>query len=294
MKAISEDLQPLLSVAAAVLDSAGVLLEANAGFMRMVGTGPRQQVGADATPCFSLPRFAELATAQPMSNGEVYRGAMRFRDGAGESVELRGRVWRSAYGLCVLAEVDVLADGIVQRASETDERRETRREVRTFDPAQTDKLTGTGNLDRLDQALAAEISQVRRTGLPLSVLVAGPDGFEKFNAIHGQGKLDKVLARFGFLLRLLTRPADITTRCATAGFAVVLPHTNLAQAVTTADRIRKAFETDPVEVPGDRLTASIGIAEFQAEDDAATFLARATAAFHSARNSSSNRVLTAA
>lgn len=290
MRAISPELQSLHSVAAAVLDPNGRLLEASEGFMRLLGTAAARRIGAEVSSCFSMPGFRELMAAQPMASGEVYRGTMRFRGRTGETVELRGRVWRSAYGLCVLAEADVLPAGTAQRVSEAIAHMEAQPETPVREAALTDALTGTGNSDMLDQALTTEIARVRRTGLPLSVLVAGPDGFEQFRAKLSPEGMNSMLARFGFLLRLLTRPSDIAARRAESEFAVVMPQTNLAQGATAAERIRKAVETDAFESTGDSVTASFGIAEYQAGEDAATFLERAGAALRSARKAGSNRV----
>lgn len=293
MKAISPELQSLLSVAAAVLDASGRLLEANEGFMRLLPAGPERRIGSEVADCFELPRFAELAAAQAAANGEVFRGTMRLRNAAGASLELRGRVWRAAFGLCVLAESDLAASEPSAHASEAQSHLDAQQEVQVVEASLTDKLTGIGNRECLDQILTTEIARVRRTGLPLSILMTGPDLFERFQESAGPAGTDILLARFGFLLRLLTRPTDIPTRNSTAEFVVVLPHTNLAQAAAAAERIRKAIESDPVEAQREPVTASFGVVELQIDEGGVTLLERARSALQSARDAGQNRVMAA-
>ncbi len=293
MRAISRELQPLLSVLAAVLDSRGLLLEANAGFMHLLGARTALRIGADVAGCFSKPGFQELNAAQAFANGEVYMGTMRFNDGGGGVIEMRGRVWRSAFGLCVLAEGGVAASAPADTAgaAETNARRQAQRQLQVVNVAQLDKLTGTGNRDRLTEVFATELTRVQRTGAPLGVLVAGPDRFGDVGAKHGKDSADKVLARCGFLLRLLTRPTDIVTRSSAEEFAVLLPHTNLAQAVSAAERMRKVFEKDVTEPPGVPVTVSFGVAELQSGEDLDAFLGRAGKALRQAWDGGHNQVV---
>ena len=201
---------------------------------------------------------------------------MRFDNGNGDAFQMRGRVWRSAVGLCVVAETEVDTPLAERAASEA--RREGRGQPQSAKPSITDKLTGAGNHERLDEAFAAELTRVQRTGVPLSVMMAAPDGYADLARMQGQEVADKVLAHSGFLMRLLTRPADIVTRFTTAQFVVLLPHTNLAQAMSAAERLRIVFAKDPVEAIGAPVTCSFGVAEYQSGEDLMTFVDRAGAA----------------
>lgn len=276
MRAIAPELQELRNVVAAVIAPDGTLLEANAGFAVLAG----RPVGATAAPCFALPTFEELTAAAPGEHGTLHDGVMKLRDGKGGTREVRGRVWRSAFGVCLLAE----AVPEVPRTAPQEERHII------VEASLTDELTGVGNRARLFQALAMEVSRVQRTNLPLSACMAGMDGLGRINEQHGQAGGDAVLARFGFLLRLLTRPTDISTRTGDDRFVVLMPHTNLAQATMVAERIRKALSSDLVAPLDKPATASFGIAEFQPGDSAEAFLARAEAAALEAKAAGRNKV----
>lgn len=291
MRAIPPELQSLHSVVAAVLDADGVLLESNAGFRRVFGAGPDRRIGARVAGCFSMPGYRELAASGALPDGEVYRGTMRFLDADGGIVQLRGKAWRSGFGLCVLAEVEVVAAGIEARASETQAVARAEREARPAEAGMLDSLTGTGNRAWLDQALAAETADARADGLPLCALLAGIDRHGAIAEKHGGRGGDIALARCGFLLRLLTRPGDTTARYGAETFAVLLPRTNIAQAASAAERIRRAFESDIVEPLDEPLYASFGIAEYRAGEDGAAFLLRAAGTLARAHGAGGNRVL---
>jgi diguanylate cyclase (GGDEF)-like protein len=272
MRAIAPELQDLLGVAVAVLGPDGTLLESNAGFRRLAGPAARQ--------CFAQPSFAELLAATPGVQGELHKGELKLRDAGGNVHSLQGSIWRSALGICLMAE----RVPSPQRAAAPEERQVL------VEASLTDALTGTGNRARLDQALTMEISRVQRTNLPLSAFMAGIDHLAAINELHGRAGGDAVLARFGFLLRLLSRPTDIPARSAEDWFVVLMPHTNLRQATIVAERVRKALSADHVEPLTEPATASFGVAEFVSGENAGTFLARIEAAAREAKSAGRNKV----
>ena len=101
------ELEPLLAVAAAMLDQNGTLIEANAGFLRLIEIEGRQPIGALATRFFVQPNFAALTCAPADSAGELYRGLLTIGVYLGHTRTLCGRVWRFEAHLRVLAEYDI-------------------------------------------------------------------------------------------------------------------------------------------------------------------------------------------
>ena len=283
MRVIAHEVRDLKSVVTAVLDPSGVLLEANAGFMQLLGNSPARRIGANVALLFSKPAFTELAAARATEGGEIHRGTLSLLGADGQVLDLPGTAWRTAYGICVVAEYDIEAmrkAAFRQQASGA-----TQRELRFVESSLTDKLTGTGNRDRLEQSLMVEVSRVRRTGHPLSALMAVVDGFGQIVQAHGQPAADKVLARFGYLLRLLTRPTDIPARFEGEQFIVLLPHTPIEHAGIVARRIDQALASqriDPLESP---VAATFGIAQFAHGEDAETFLKRLQTAVTKAKKS---------
>ncbi len=287
MRVIPAEVQDLKSVVAAVLDPSGVLLEANAGFMSLLGNSPARRIGANVALLFSKPAFTELATARAVEGGEIHRGTLSFLGADGQVLELPGSAWRTAYGISVVAEFDV--EALRKSAFRNEAGAFAQRELRYIEASLTDKLTGTGNRDRLEQALMVETSRVRRTGSPLSALMAGIEGFGQITEKHGKAA-DKVLARFGYLLRLLTRPTDIPARFEGEQFVVLLPHTTLDQAGAVARRIDQALATQRIEPLDGPVSAIFGIAQFAHGEDAASFLKRLQSAVAKAKKSPGDTV----
>ncbi len=289
MRVIAPEVQDLKSVIVAVLDPSGVLLEANAGFMALLGNSPARRIGANVALLFTKPAFTELSAARTAEGGEIHRGTLGFIGADGEVLDLPGHALRSAYGICVVAEYDVEA----MRRALTANRQPggfAQRELRFVETSMTDSLTGTGNRDKLEQSLAIEISRVRRTGLNLSALMTGVDGFEAICEQFGKAAGDKVLARMGYLLRLLTRPTDIPARFEGEKFVVLMPHTNLDQAHTVAHRIDHALETQKFESIDSTVSATFGIAQFNQGEDSAVFTKRLQTAISKAQQSPGDTV----
>ncbi len=290
MKLIPYELDSLRSVAAAVFDLSGTLLEANAGFNRILGATAPACVGQGVSHCFQYPAFRELSTASPGEGGTLYRGAMRMRDFKGGTIHIEGVVTRSAFGICLLADF-----ALDETAGSPDRRSPARspEEPRVVDATLTDSLTGVGNRAHFDQALAREISRVKRTALPLSMLVGNLDHLARVNEQNGRSAGDALLTRFGFLLRLLTRPTDVSSRLYGDSFAVLMPHTNIAGAIVLVERIRVAFSKPTADGPEHPATVSFGVAEFDTNEDAKTFLNRVGIALGEAKKSGRDRAIAA-
>lgn len=107
MTGIAPDLAPLLAVVAATLAEDGMLIEANAGFIRLIEMADLPPYGAHVARLFIQPDFATLVGAQSGADGEIHCGLMTMGECRGKTRSLRGRVWRQASRLRVLAEYDV-------------------------------------------------------------------------------------------------------------------------------------------------------------------------------------------
>lgn len=301
------ELQPLLAVAAATLDGDGILIEANAGFLRLIKTAQKQPIGVSAAQFFRQPDFATLAGMASGSDGEIHRGLLTIGDYMGQTRTLHARVWRSNGQLRVLAEYDIeelerLYDTVLELNRDyADAQLELaqanlklqQREAQITAISLTDPLTGVGNRRRLEESLAREISRVQRTGGKLCAVMADLDHFKRVNDVHGHEGGDKVLVGFGELLRRQTRPTDITIRFGGEEFIVLMPHTDLQHALTVAERIRRAFADTLIEPLPAPITASFGVAEIKEGETGAELLQRADQALYAAKQSGRNRVVAA-
>ena len=101
-------LEPLLTVAAATLDEQGVLIEANAGFLRLANLADKPPAGTRVDRLFIQPDFATLVRAQLDAQGQViYQGLLTFGEYTGQTRTLCARIWREGGCLQLLAEYDI-------------------------------------------------------------------------------------------------------------------------------------------------------------------------------------------
>ncbi|MGA3036803.1 MAG: GGDEF domain-containing protein [Vulcanimicrobiaceae bacterium] len=299
------EFQDLLAVATAAIDEDGRLLEANAGFLRIIGVAGQPAAGFDAAQFFIQPRFSALAGAVVRSDGNVYSGLLTIGTFAGTTQTLSGHIRRLGSRLLVLVEYDVadlerLNKGVLeinQRYAEVQfalteanfKLIQRERESRTA--SLTDALTGVANRRALDQSLVIEISRVARTNNKLSALMADIDHFKHVNDTYGHPIGDAVLEVFGDVLRTNTRATDVLARSGGEEFVVLMPETDLETAVGVAARICKAFAARCIEPVVGSTTASFGVAELGPGETGHALLVRVDTALYEAKCAGRNRVV---
>lgn len=301
------ELDPLLAVVAATLDANGTLIEANAGFLRLIKTEGQQPIGLSAARFFQQPDFTALIGMPAGTDGEIHRGLLTMGDYMGQTRTLHASVWRSNGQLRVLAEYDItelerLYDTVLELNRDYSDAqlklaqanlKLQQRETLITTLSLTDPLTGLGNRRSLEQSLVLEIGRVERVGGTLCVAMADIDHFKRVNDVHGHDIGDKVLASFGELLRQQTRPTDIATRFGGEEFLVLMPHTSLKQALLVAERIRATLAAQRIEPLPAAITASLGVAQLAAGESGDALLRRADKALYEAKASGRNRVVAA-
>jgi diguanylate cyclase (GGDEF)-like protein len=173
----------------------------------------------------------------------------------------------------------------------TMERREA--EQRSF--ALSDPLTGL--LNRRAFGDFAQRMARRRAGLrdPMALLVLDLDHFKQVNDQHGHDVGDRMLKAFADASEDSVRPTDQLFRMGGEEFCFVLPSTTIDEALSVAERIRRAFEAVEIRT-GDsvaKTTVSIGIAATSFAIDTEMLLASADAAVYEAKARGRNRVVVA-
>jgi diguanylate cyclase (GGDEF)-like protein len=121
-----------------------------------------------------------------------------------------------------------------------------------------DTLTDLYNRRYLGMRIDEEAGRHRRFGHPVSVVSLDIDGFDRVNRKAGQAGGDAMLREIGVLLRNHTRRFTVVARDRGDDFAIVLPNTSRAGAVTYAERIKALIERHPFE--HGTVTASLGVA----------------------------------
>lgn len=136
--------------------------------------------------------------------------------------------------------------------------------------ATTDGLTGLVNHRSFQARLDEHLASAQRYGKKVSLLLTDIDHFKAVNDTYGHPVGDVVLQQVARILQKEARNTDVAARYGGEEFAVVMPETDLAGALRTAERIREkvgaaVFRTEQGEL---KVTLSIGIATFP--DDAHT------------------------
>ncbi len=157
-----------------------------------------------------------------------------------------------------------------------------------------DQLTGVLNRRGMDEAFNTEIARHRRNGESLSVALLDIDNFKMLNDQHGHAAGDSALKHLAGVIKRAVRPTDIVTRMGGEEFVVILPNTNLDEAVVTMARLQRSLTKEYFLGNNQKLliTFSAGVALFKVEDDVATILLRADQAMYLAKKSGKNRVMT--
>ena len=141
-----------------------------------------------------------------------------------------------------------------------------------------DDLTGTYNRRYLFQALKNEIARSDRTGHPLCIGLLDIDHFKPINDTYGHQVGDQILRdlipRIRHSIRKiddLTRIGDtpVLSRFGGEEFLIALPLTSSVGAYHCAERIIEMIRSQPFATPAGpiRITASLGIAEYQGVQD---------------------------
>ena len=155
-----------------------------------------------------------------------------------------------------------------------------------------DALTGVHNRRWLDDHLSRLLQRHRYAGQPFSVAIMDLDHFKRINDRYGHAAGDHVLVSVAELAQVNLRPTDRIARVGGEEFVLLFPHTVLAGAVRAAERLREAINTCPLVFQERALpcaSASFGVAELRADEDAAQLLERADRAVYRAKSNGRNR-----
>ena len=127
-----------------------------------------------------------------------------------------------------------------------------------------DPLTGLSNRRHFFSVLERELDRVNRTGSAALLLMIDIDHFKHINDLHGHTVGDEAIRVVGRVIRDCVRAQDHAGRYGGDEFVVVCSNARTATAQAMAERIREQIATVRLrELPGLRLTSSIGLAEAQ-------------------------------
>ena len=158
------------------------------------------------------------------------------------------------------AEIAWRIDAMLDRKLLQDQLRTS--DEQSYRAAATDPLTGLYNRRYAEAYIADTLVSARETGQNFVMMLTDIDHFKQVNDVHGHAVGDLVLCAVAERLRENVRACDLVSRHGGEEFLIVMPNTTESEARHTAERLRHAMASLPVETPNGavRVTISVGVA----------------------------------
>lgn len=157
-----------------------------------------------------------------------------------------------------------------------------------------DSLTGCFNRRHFNEQIVRELERAERYGRTLTILFCDIDHFKRINDAHGHLAGDEVLKAVAGCFRTSLRDGiDWAARYGGEEFVIVLPETDLAEALLTAERLRRLVAESLAVAVGDtvlRVTASFGVADYHPGESMTQLLEEADRQLYRAKAAGRNRV----
>lgn len=155
-----------------------------------------------------------------------------------------------------------------------------------------DQLTGALNRRGMDDAFERELSRATRLSTPLAVALLDIDHFKRLNDSLGHQAGDRALVHLAQVIRQLLRPTDDLARYGGEEFLILLPNTDLAEAVRVMQRVQRELTRQFFMHENQRvlITFSAGVVQLAPGEDREGVIARADAAMYRAKTAGRNRV----
>ena len=155
--------------------------------------------------------------------------------------------------------------------------------------AHTDSLTGLFNRRAIEEILSREMRRSALAGEQTTVLMLDIDSFKNVNDSLGHSAGDEVIQRVSAVLRDRMRPSDVLARYGGDEFVILSRDTTEAQAEEIAQRLIEEIATLR-DLPGGRVTVSIGAAASRPGDTVEHLLRRSDEAMYRSKRGGRNRI----
>jgi diguanylate cyclase len=157
--------------------------------------------------------------------------------------------------------------------------------------ARRDALTGLSNRLAANERLLHEFHRMMRNQEQYAVLMMDIDFFKKVNDTYGHATGDAVLTHVANQIQTSLRKTDFAGRVGGEEFLIILPKTNLENAISIAEKIRQNIKTSHVDPVG-HISVSIGVAMAAPEQESAqTAVDQADKGLYAAKQAGRDRVV---
>ena len=246
------------------------------------------------------PSFDQFVSKlHPLDREATLRSYFDHLAGRSPSYEAEYRTFRQDGGITWLwdrgrvVERDASGQPLRIMGAHVDITRRKEYETQLAQLAHIDPLTGLSNRRKLSEHLKQESERAKRHGSCFSLAMLDVDHFKRFNDTHGHELGDRVLAELARAMEDCLREYDLCGRWGGEEFLLILPNTDLTEALAVANRVQASIRQRHILHEGVALaiTASIGLTEYRVGESYSDTLRRADRALLKAKRSGRDRVL---
>lgn len=154
----------------------------------------------------------------------------------------------------------------------------------------TDPLTGIANRLHFTMVYQHALKLAEREKNSVSLIIFDIDHFKRVNDFYGHLEGDVVLHRIASLVQQRIRKSDLLARWGGEEFIILLPDTDLENAVKVAESLRNAVAMESFDTVG-TITCSFGVAtNFEFDESPQEFIKRADNKLYESKETGRNRV----
>ncbi len=155
------------------------------------------------------------------------------------------------------------------------EMEDMKRDIQRLIPV--DILTGLYIRDKIMEYFEVKVENSRRYGSPLGIVFVSIEEMASIRKSFGEKKVEEVLQRVGYLIRMNTRRGDISGRLGPEEFLMLLPNTLGEDTYFAAEKLKKIIMEDSNLVLPGKVSVKVGTAQYNDGDDMRSLFERAKA-----------------
>ncbi|MDD5118322.1 MAG: diguanylate cyclase [Sulfuricurvum sp.] len=156
--------------------------------------------------------------------------------------------------------------------------------------ASTDPLTNAANRLQCNRWLKLATEHAQDTNISVALILFDIDDFKKVNDTFGHNTGDEVLIQIAAIVRTMVRSNDMFARWGGEEFVILQIDTPYEGTIALAERLRKEIEKS-VFVNVEKLTISIGVAQYNGDESIESFVKKADDAMYQAKREGKNKVV---
>ncbi|TCV90513.1 GGDEF domain-containing protein [Sulfurirhabdus autotrophica] len=288
------------AISVALMTKQGELVEANQGFLSVLGDLPAESAGA----IFIDPPFFSLLKKEPGDGGLLHSGLVTLGKLNGMRRTFSGSIFLRNQMVLLVAEMDIsafermsneidnLTVGYNEAKAQLTQRSLTLQKVLSENMAlkSQDSLTGLPIRSKLDSQLDEEMERWERYRRPLALVILDIDNFSQVNESYGRETGDEILTHVATVIQQSIRTLDLAVRYGGKEFAILLPETNEIGALIAAERLRMELGDQIILPMVKPITASFGVATLLPDETRTEFCSRAERAAKNSKTTGKNCV----